>query len=366
MSASPLIDHDDRCRKEMEAQLIAWWQELLHVERVRIDEDFFALGGNSILGTRLLAKIAGKYGFEIGILTLYDARTVTKLADLIQLKQSSAEHWCIVPIRTQGSLPPLFLIHGVGGNVLGFSNLVKRMHPDQPVYGIQAQSLQPEGPTFVQLEDMAAFYIREIRRVQPNGPYNLLGLSFGGLVAYEIGQQLQAQGQFVSMLGMLDTWQPNHIRRLPNSDSSITRMRKRLWVVWMHTRRLRFTSKLKYARNRFRSRVLRKIYQYAAARGKTRLADTIKSVRDINFVAGLNYQVLPYDGRVTLFRAMHENADWNLPEDLGWRQMARGGVDIYLYPGDHGQVLAEPSVSRLAEKLTECLLKNSHRVEIDI
>ena len=350
----------------METQLTAWWQEILHVEHVRIDQDFFALGGNSILGAQMLTKIAGKYRVEIGILTLYDARTVTKLADLIQLKQSAAENWCIVPIRTAGSLPPLFLIHGVGGNVLGFSNLVKRMHPGQPVYGIQAQSLQPEGPIFVQLKDMASFYIREMRRVQPNGPYNLLGLSFGGLVAYEMGQQLRAQGEEVSMLGMLDTWQPNYIRRLPNGDSLATRVRKRLWVMWMNSRRLGLSSKIKYARNRFRSRVLRRIYQRSATRGRTSLTSTIKSAHDINLVAGLNYQVLPYEGRVTLFRAMHEDADWNLPEDLGWRQMAKGGVDIYLYPGDHGQVLAEPSVSRLAEKLTEYLLTNSPRIEIDI
>jgi thioesterase domain-containing protein/acyl carrier protein len=365
MSATSFIEMDDHGRGELERQLVSWWQEVLNVNQVRVDQDFFALGGNSILGTRLFAKIAEKYGFKLDILTLYDARTIAKLVDLIQLKQASAEHWCIVPMRIGGELPPLFLIHGVGGNVLGFFNLVKRLPSNQPVYGVQAQALQADGPTFVDLARMASYYIGEVRRVQRYGPYNFLGLSFGGLVAYEMAQQLRARGEEVRMLGMLDTWQPDYQRRVPNAGSVKARISSRLWVIRQHTRRLTFFNKLRYARNRFRSRVLRRFYQYAAMRGTTTLTDTIKSVRDINWVAGINYKVVPYDGRVTLFRAADDDR-WGLPEDLGWRAMAREGVEIHRFPGDHGQVLAEPTVGLLAEKLTECLLKNNERIEIEL
>ena len=153
MSAMPFVDLDDSPRKEVEREITDWWQELFGMERILPDQDFFALGGTSLLGSRLSARIKTKYGFELNMTTLYSARTITKLVDLIQLKQAAADRWCIVPIRTRGSLPPLFLVHGVGGDVLGFFNLVKRLPSDQPVYGIQAQALQTEGPTCVQLKD---------------------------------------------------------------------------------------------------------------------------------------------------------------------------------------------------------------------
>ncbi len=365
MSAKPFVDLDDRPRNELERELTGWWQEIFQLQRILPDQDFFALGGTSLHGSRLLAKIAVKYGLELSMTTLYSARTIAKLADLIQLKQASADRWCIVPIRTRGSRPPLFLVHGVGGDVLGFFSLVKRLPSDQPVYGIQAQALQTDGPTFVQLKDMAAYYVREVCRVQPTGPYSFLGLSFGGLVAYEMAQQLQAKGEEVRMLGMLDTWQPTYQRRHPKAASTVTRIYNRLVVAWLNTRRLGLSSKVKYARNRLKNRMLRQLYRQAAARGTANLTETMKSVRDINWIAGINYQVLPYDGHVTLFRAMEEG-DWGLPEDLGWRAMARGGVEILRFPGDHGQVLAEPSVSLLAEKLTECLVRNNQQVEIEL
>jgi thioesterase domain-containing protein/acyl carrier protein len=363
-SAMPFVDLDDP-GKELEREITGWWQELFGKERIRPDQDFFALGGTSLTAARLSAKIKAKYGFELKMATLYSVRTIIKLADLIQLKQAAADRWCIVPMRTRGSLPPLFLVHGVGGDVLGFSNLVKRLPSDQPVYGIQAQALQTEGPTFIQLQQMAAYYVQQVRRAQPSGPYSFLGLSFGGLVAYEMAQQLHAQGQEVRMLGMLDTWQPSYHRRTPKRVPLLYRIYDRLARVRRHTRPLGTSSKIVYLRERLKTRILRLLYRYSAARGKANLAETMKSVRDINWIAGLNYKVLPYDGHVTLFRAMEEG-DWGLPEDLGWRAMARGGVEIHPFPGDHGQVLAEPSVSHLAEKLSECLMRNNQRVEIEL
>jgi len=181
---SAFKDLDDRSRAELERTLTSWWQEILGLEEVHPDNDFFALGGDSLLGAHLLVRIKDRYKIELAIPTLFDARTIARMADLIQLKQASAEHWSIVPIRSHGTRTPLFLVHGVGGNVLGFYGLVKRLVPDLPVYGIQAQALQPVGPTLIQLKDMAAYYLRELRRVQPHGPYRFLGLSFGGLVAY--------------------------------------------------------------------------------------------------------------------------------------------------------------------------------------
>jgi len=108
---------------------------------------------------------------------------------------------------------------------------------------------------------------------------------------------------------------------------------------------------------------MRLVYAFSATQGKTDITSTMKSVRDINLIAALNYQVLPYDGRVTLFRATGDD-DWRLPDDLGWGALAGSGVEIFRIPGDHGQVLAEPSVSILAAKLASCLNQPQERVEI--
>lgn len=360
---SAFMDLDDRSRSELERTLTFWWQEILGLETIHPDHDFFSLGGDSLLGSRLLARIKECYKVELSISTLFDARTIARMADLIQLKKSSAERWSIVPIRSQGSRTPLFLVHGVGGNVLGFYGLVKRLHLDQPVYGIQAQALQPVGPTLIQLKDMAAYYIRELRRIQPYGPYRFLGLSFGGLVVYEMAQQLHAYGEEIELLGMLDTWQPSYMRRLPTPGPLYLRLYNRLHLVYLHTRKLRLGSKFIYLRNRLKSRILRIFYSYSPAHGRTNMLEMMKSVRDINLIAGMRYEVKPYDGHVTLFRATQED-DWRLPEDLGWSAMALRGIDIHRFPGDHGQILAEPNVSMLAEKLTECLAQHSTPVEI--
>jgi thioesterase domain-containing protein/acyl carrier protein len=363
MSTYASIDIHGRFRSDLEQTLTRWWQEILGVEDVEPDQDFFSLGGDPVLGLQLLAKIKGQYDIDLAISALFDGRTVARMADLIQLKQVSAERLSIVPIRNQGTLPPLFLVHGVGGNVLGFFSLVKRLHPNQPVYGIQAQALQPVGPTLIQLKDMAAYYLREVRRVQPVGPYRFLGLSFGGLVAYEMAQQLHAQGEEVGLLGMLDTWQPSFMRGLPKLGPLHLRILNRLHMVYLHTRKLKLASKIAYLRNRLKSRILRFLYASSVSSGRSDIFATMNSVRDINWIAGINYKVQPYSGKVTLFRATCDD-DWRLPDDLGWGEMAAEGVEMFRIPGDHGQVLAEPSVSILAENLSVCLNRFSDKVEI--
>jgi thioesterase domain-containing protein len=112
-----------------------------------------------------------------------------------------------------------------------------------------------------------------------------------------------------------------------------------------------------------KSLALRVLYHYSTARGQVSMPDKMKSVRDINLIAARHYQVKPYDGRVTLFRATQED-DWRLPEDLGWREMASQGLEIHRFPGDHGQVLAEPNVSILAEKVTACLAQRDTPIEL--
>jgi thioesterase domain-containing protein len=130
-----------------------------------------------------------------------------------------------VTIQIGGSKPPLFCVHAIDGNVLVFQNLARHLDPDQPVYGLQAKGLDGKQAPHTRFEDMAADYIKEIRTVQPEGPYLLAGYSSGGVVAFEMAQQLQAQGQQVELLALIDSYCPVYFN--PQSFSDL------VFVIWV-------------------------------------------------------------------------------------------------------------------------------------
>lgn len=354
---------EEQPRRQVELLLKDCWKMAFEVQDVQLHDDFFAVGGNSLIAARFISQLKRKAGIHLSYANVYQARNIAHMADLILVRQRSAETSTCVPLRTRGSLPPLFMIHGVGGNILGFYNLVAHLRPDRPVYGIQAQGLLPDEPALIRLEEQAAYYLKEIRRIQPHGPYCFLGFSFGGLVAYEMAQQLRAQGEEIGLLGMLDTRQSDHLLRLSNPMAFLKHMYFMSNQLWQHTKRFNLRNKALLILNLFKKRLLRLSYQYSAARGQQTIAKSMKSVHDINMNAGLNYKIRPYDGHITLFRAMDE-AEWNLPEDLGWGSCAQQGVTIHKIPGGHGQICMEPSVKILAEELTRCLTQESKTIQI--
>ena len=350
MSTS-IIGVDDRSRRSLEEKLASWWCAALGVAAIGVDDDVFILGCDPERGAMVLNHVRHDLDIEIATSDLFEARTISKLADMIEIRQASMDSHSIIPIRRGGTKQPLFLIHGVGGNLLGFVSLVRSLDVDQPVYGIQAQALRSTGPILIQLEAMAAYYIRELKSVQPTGPYAFLGLSFGGLVAYEMAQQLVAGGETVNVLGMLDTWQPGYMRQVKSATLLPFRVWGRLRLVWLNTRKLSVRQTMRYGLGRLKGRALRLMYRRIGSSHGVSLPGSMRRVRDINLMAGARYVVRPYPGSVTLFRALEGDTSL-LPEDLGWRALAQGGVEIIRLPGDHGRVLAEPNVSHLARELT--------------
>ena len=346
---------DDQALTGLEETLLRWWGELFAGRSVGLHADFFQLGGRPEDAAGLVDRIRTEWGVAIRSSDLYEARTIAKLAELIQMKQTSREQLCIVPIRPEGTRKPLFLVHGVGGNILGFASLARSLDHEQPVYGIQAQALNSDMPTLIRLEAMAAFYVEELRRVQPGGPYAFLGFSFGGLVAYEMAQQLTARGEQVRFLGMLDTWQPGHLRQVQvAAQSRIKRSWKRLHLVRLNTKKLSLLQLAGYLVGRLKGRLLRLAFGHLARAGAVSLPESMRQVRDINLTAAARYVVRPYPGKITLFRA-EDDARLKLPEDLNWRTFAGAGVDIVRLPGDHGQILAEPNLSFMTRKIGELL-----------
>jgi thioesterase domain-containing protein len=194
-------------RTPQEEILCALFAEVLGLSCIGIDDNFFALGGHSLLATRLAGRIRVMLDVEIAIRNLLEAPTVEALAR--QLSDDGpirSDLDPLLPIRPTGTRPPLFCIHPAGGFSWPYARLIRHLPPDYPIYGLQARALSEPEQDPETLERVAEDYLRLIRDVQPTGPYNLLGWSFGGLVAHAIATRLQALGEEVGSLTLLDTF----------------------------------------------------------------------------------------------------------------------------------------------------------------
>lgn len=180
---------------KLEQQLVLVWEEVLKRSPIGIHDDFFDLGGHSLLAVRLFTRIEKVTGRKLPLATLFEARTIERLATLLRSSNWQARWKSLVPIKPNGSKPPFYCVHGVGGNVVEFEDLSRHIDADQPLYGIQAQGLDGKSPRHKTVEEMAAHYVKEIQEFQPEGPYYLSGSSFGGIIALEVARELLQQGK---------------------------------------------------------------------------------------------------------------------------------------------------------------------------
>jgi thioesterase domain-containing protein len=190
-------------REQLLAELFA---EVLSLPTINIDDDFFTLGGHSLLATRLLARIRTTLGLELGLRTLFEAPTVARLATRLEMDDPHDAFDVILPLRSQGRHSPLFCIHPGGGISWSYCGLLKHLGLDHPIYAVQARSLARPEPRPTSIEEMAADYADQIRKVQPTGPYCLLGWSVGGLVAHAVATELQQHGEQIALLAILDAY----------------------------------------------------------------------------------------------------------------------------------------------------------------
>jgi thioesterase domain-containing protein/acyl carrier protein len=194
-------------RTPNEELLCQMFGEVLGVRRVGIEDNFFSLGGHSLLATRLVSQIHTAFGVKLRIRTLFEAPTVAQLAPRLN-GQSSPESAFeqLLPLRSQGSLPPLFCAHPAGGLSWNYAGLMREIEAERPIYGLQAPGVAHDVPYATSIEEMAEDYVNAIQRIQPQGPYNLLGWSFGGVAAYAMACRLQERGEHVSFLGIMDSY----------------------------------------------------------------------------------------------------------------------------------------------------------------
>ena len=358
-------------RTPTEQTLAAIWADVLRRDSVGVDDNFFELGGHSLLAARVFAEVEKHFGRRLPVGMLVEAPTVAQLADVMERRAEPVRWSPLVELQGKGFFPPIFLIHGIGGEVLNFTTLAHHLAPDQPVYGIRAKGSDDLQEPLADIESMASLYVDAIRSVAPEGPYYLAGYSSGGTLALEMAQQLRAQGEEVALLAMIDSEAPEshlgekrwRLRHVPAFIGNVAR-----WAVqddfFRSGPRLMLEnvqSKLRLLRAKVTSRFVRQ-HAEADIRDVLRVwqfPDKHRVFLEAHHRALCNYRPQPYPGPITLIRAGTLPL-FSPPEyDLGWGQIATGRLDIKVIPGAHDNILAEPRVRLLAVQLRACLRESA-------
>jgi thioesterase domain-containing protein len=264
---------------------------------------------------------------------------------------------CLVPIRPSGSEPPLFLVHPAGGDVLCFAGLARHLGPDQPVYGLQSPGLAGDEQPIGRIEEMAALYVREIRRVQPEGPYNLGGWSLGGLIAFEMARQLLAAGEEVAVLALLDASLEMAGRggELDGDAGFLADMAAYVENLWERRLDLGREELEDLAPEEQRKLLLERLRQadFLPPGAGLEQVERVLAVYKANARAAAIYEPRPYGGPATLFQAAESLSTHDTA--AGWERLTAGPVEIVAVPGHHLNLLAEPHVQTLARRLGLCL-----------
>ncbi|MFL6197022.1 MAG: non-ribosomal peptide synthetase, partial [Thermoanaerobaculia bacterium] len=351
-------------RDTLELELLRIWQETLGVPRLGVRDDFFESGGHSLLAVRLVEQVRQRFGRDLQLAVLFQGGTVEAMAALLREESQEAAS-CLVPIQPAGARPPFFCVHPAGGDVLGFAALARSLGPDQPFYGLQSRGLAGDGEPLTRIEDMAARYLEEVRRVQPEGPYRLGGWSLGALIAFEMARQLQAAGEEVSLLAVLDSspeiagsgleMEEDHVSALVE----IGRYVERLWDRNVSLARTDLEGLEAEAGLELLLERLREADFLPPGAGVGQLRRILR-VYQANTLAARRYVPGCYPGRVTLFRAADtpegpDHPKTPQPPDRGWSRITGQPAEIHTIPGDHITMLAEPNVHELARSLGAAL-----------
>jgi thioesterase domain-containing protein len=359
-------------RNELERQITLIWERVLAISPIGIHDNYFDLGGDSLKAVRIFVEVQELVGQDLPLVTLFEAPTIAQLAELLG-DSNWKPHWrSLVPLKSSGTRPPFYCVHGVGGNVIEFRDMIRYFHPDQPFYGIQAIGL--DGKSCRQnltVEQMARHYISEIRELQPDGPYYFGGSSFGGLVAYEMARQVLAEGLEVGIVALFDTHGPGYPRTLPTTtvfERKLDQLRFRVSLHWSNllaTKPLQRPQYVWIKAKRCKKAIVFKTRSFvnAAHRSMKLLASrlflpaAIRKVNQAGHWAAADYVPGEYPGSITLFRATRQPPGICQDPTLGWESVVRGRIDIYDTPGHHGTLVREPRAAELVRQVEDALRK---------
>jgi thioesterase domain-containing protein len=359
-------------RSLLQAQLLGIWEEVLNTSAIGITDDFFQVGGHSLLAVRMMTMIRNRLKRTIPLASLFRNPTIASLASLLAQSSHVSASSVLVDIQPEGNDRPFFCAHPVGGSVFCYADLARMLGRERPFYGLQApaqgvfseDALYSSGTT---IEQIAALYIRDIQRIQPGGPYLLGGWSMGGLIAFEMARQLTEQGESVGTLVLFDT-------HLPPRNREAIDERDELPIL------IRFAADMSRMIGKDQADLQEQFCSLDTNQQRSLLLDVLKRdgvlaedapgeemdallrVFTRNAMAVNRYSLRPCSQSILLFRAAAADA----PEQLAqqWRRFAAGGVELNLTPGDHYSILRRPNVSLVAERL-KSYFKQSEREQVD-
>ena len=316
-------------RNVVEVQLKHLWEQLLGVSAIGLDDNFFDLGGHSLLAVQLMGRIKQLFDRDLPLDVLWHGRgTIRCLAQML-LEDSAEPIWSRpVAIRPGGKKLPLFCLPVAGGHLFNYFDLSAFIDPDRPVYGLPSVGADGRRPALTSIEAIAAHSIEQMRDIQSKGPYHLAGYCSGGVIAFEMALQLQAQGEEVAFLGLIDS--------LPPSIGSTFRL---MLKDLLRGRHLRLVQERLYVLvlNALRLPRLRQL----------------EGIGESHRWALWTYKPRPFAGRITLFRPI--DYEYSKDATLGWGPLARGGVEVHALPGKHTDLTNKAGSRGLAEQLNQCL-----------
>ena len=367
-------------RNELERQLCAVWAEVFGLERVGIQDDFFALGGHSLLAVQLLVRLEKILSDEqFSLSALLEAPTIERFASW--LAGHGTEQWNLLVRMRPGTSarPPFFCVHGAGGNVMSMRALAMAFPPDLPFYALQAKGLDGSEP-FTTVEETALRYVEEIQKVQPHGPYHLGGGCYGGVVAFEMARILEERGERVAALLMMDTYNlafgrflrkhellvrnaAFYLRRLAINARKMASLRPGLWARFVHERlktlawNVRQMLRVAIGRGQSQVPVNFGAVDLKDAAG-TQMGETLLRVRRAGILSAARFVPKPYNGRAVVFVATQRAVEPYRDKYLGWGPVVRGGIQAIPVDGDHDSIFEDPGVKPMAERANAVLLES--------
>lgn len=355
-------------RDEFESRLVRIWERLLNVSPVGVTDNFFELGGDSLISVSLFVEIENEFGVDFPLSALINSPTIEMLAAQLGNGPRTDSRKYLVPLQTEGTRPPLFCMHAAGGNVLFYMDLATELGTDQPFYGLQARGVADKSETaHDRVEEMTADYLKEIRAVQPTGPYHLCGASFGGLIAFEAARQLVAAGETVGTLALFDTYAPRSVlaNLATSSPSRLSSLVNRARSIESQLREIKdWKSRVGFVRSKvtkLRKQVKRKIawtrnqfaIEYNKATGRELPPNMMRNHAAIQKAMD-DYLPEIYDGNMLLFRASEQPVS-AFDQNLGWGAFVNGKITAVVVKGTHGALTVYPFAKDLAAKLKPLL-----------
>ena len=356
-------------RTNLERKLARIWAEVLKLDRVSIHDNFFDLGGYSLLAVKLIKAIEKDSVRKISLASLFRAPTVSELARLLSDSNSPDEVEGVIPIQPEGTRPPFICIgtSPVSGPI--YRSLALRLGPDQPFLCLSTTDADIQALTapFL-LEDIAAALVRRLTSIQPHGPYFIGGWCGPGLLAYEVAQQLRAKAEKVGLLVLFDTLNVSRRRENAKSEGLLIQFGRRARKLrsylaklskfsWSE-RRADFVAVLNFREKRLRHRLWRSYYKlHLAIHGK--FGERFRSFFNAGYgsVAMRNYMPKPYPDPVLVIWSAAESKQEVQDREMNWRGLLTGNAEVHCVPGRHKKMFLEPNVEVLASTLERCLSK---------